>query len=312
MSAETKIVRLRKKSAHYSSTPILTTGNGINPALMSPITRNQVLPSSKQDEIARWVEQSTSLPRSSSYTDMSCSSSNSDNTDSSRSTSGYGASEWGWSPPSRDVVLTSEEVRSIQTVYNSYKTVCWVCQTLVNLYTTAARPQINASQEWQLQYTGVPLLLLDAGGSRARGRRRIQLILAERGSGFALWKDTLDNLSGYTAQDSLFHTMFAARDHNTKLGLSFDHEEAATAFLERVTELTSRPENIALSGPKQKMYTKAAGASKSSKHKRYAPPRKTDISMPCGFEHVISVSTEDVSRLFSLQAYVSKRREQEF
>lgn len=60
MSAESKIVRLRKKSAHYSSTPILTmTGDGINPSLMSPVPHSQVLPHSKQDEIARWVEQST-------------------------------------------------------------------------------------------------------------------------------------------------------------------------------------------------------------------------------------------------------------
>ena len=88
----------------------------------------------------------------------------------------------------------------------------------------------------------MPLLLLDAGGSRARGRRRVQFVLAERGSGFALWKDTLDNLSGYTGQDALFHTLYTSRDHNTRIGLSFDHENAANNFLE--TGANQRPSTV--------------------------------------------------------------------
>jgi len=74
----------------------------------------------------------------------------------------------------------------------------WVSESLVNLYTAAGR-QSTAAAAWSLRYTGVPVLLLDLGGSRSRGRG-VRLVLAERGSGLALWYDTLDNLSSYAAQ----------------------------------------------------------------------------------------------------------------
>lgn len=51
--------------------------------------------------------------------------------------------------------------------------------------------------DWQLKYTGIPVVLLDMGATKSRTQRRIQLILAERGTGFTLWRDTIDNLSNY-------------------------------------------------------------------------------------------------------------------
>ena len=60
---------------------------------------------------------------------------------------------------------------------------------------------------WVLTYTGVPVLLLDSGTTRSRCRRQIQLLLVEKGTCFALWRDVVDNLTRYTSTpDGLFHT----------------------------------------------------------------------------------------------------------
>ena len=75
--------------------------------------------------------------------------------------------------------------------------------SLVNLYTAAGRQ--HSPLAWSLRYTGVPVLLLDLGGSRSRVRG-VRLVLAERGSGLALWYDTLDILSAYAAQARITET----------------------------------------------------------------------------------------------------------
>ena len=39
-------------------------------------------------------------------------------------------------------------------------------------------------------------------------------------------------------------------------------------------------------------------------NKNYVAPSKSEISLPCGFQHVVSVGPEDMDRYFSLQAFV--------
>ena len=53
----------------------------------------------------------------------------------------------------------------------------------------------TAVTNWVLTYTGVPVLLLDTGTTRSRARRQIQLLLVEKGTCFALWRDVVDNLT---------------------------------------------------------------------------------------------------------------------
>lgn len=61
--------------------------------------------------------------------------------------------------------------------------------------------------DWRLIYTGIPVLLHDKGSARSRGLPRVTFVLAERGTCFALWKDTIDNLSEYKVSGAAFHTM---------------------------------------------------------------------------------------------------------
>ena len=64
-------------------------------------------------------------------------------------------------------------------------------------------------------------------GSKSQTCRQIQLIVAEKGSGFMLWKDLIDNLSSYSVPDCTFHTLYLSADHRQIAGISFDDAVAA-------------------------------------------------------------------------------------
>jgi len=129
------------------------------------------------------------------------------------------------------------------------------------------------------------------------------MILAERGTGFALWKDRLDNLSGYAAdkEDNMFHSLHYSKNHRAKVGLSWDQEEAATLFLSWVEDLTSRPDNVGLSGPKTRLGVPGAGPRKWTKLD------KVEISRPCGFRHNVSITMEDRDTFFSMMVNMNTK-----
>lgn len=77
----------------------------------------------------------------------------------------------------------------------------YVSSSLANLYEGVRK------KDWRLVYTGIPVLLFDKGSARSRTSPRVTFVLAERGTCFALWKDTIDNLSNYKVSGSAFHTM---------------------------------------------------------------------------------------------------------
>ena len=95
----------------------------------------------------------------------------------------------------------------------------------------------------------IKLVFSNLNGSHCYMRLQFQILLVEKGTCFALWKDVIDNLSKYTSQDQLFHVMHISTDHLCRVGLSFDDVAAAEEFFSRVQSLTADPENIALSGP---------------------------------------------------------------
>ena len=170
----------------------------------------------------------------------------------------------------------------------------FVCSSLANLY----RGHTSNEGFWELRYTGIPVVLLDSGETRSRNKRRIKILLAERGTWFTLWQDTIDNLSAYKVAGHAFHTMFLSSDHRQIVGLSFDCPEAAHELWLHIERLTSCPENISLSVP---------GAKNKKVKKQQYPrlPEKSTISQPCCFQHVTNVDLNDKSRYFSLQTLLS-------
>lgn len=168
----------------------------------------------------------------------------------------------------------------------------YVCGSLANLYVgTTAK-----DSEWELRYTGIPVVLLDTGETRSRNKRHIQILLAERGTCFTLWRDTIDNLTSYKVAGRAFHTMYLSSDHTQLIGFSFDTQQAAHDIWSHIERLVSDPENISLSMPGRKK-------KKAPKLPKPAPlPPKSHISQPCCFQHVTSVDVTDHKRYFSMQA----------
>jgi hypothetical protein len=184
---------------------------------------------------------------------------------------------------------------------------------LANLYEGVRK------KDWRLVYTGIPVLLHDKGSARSRTSPRVTFVLAERGTCFALWKDTIDNLSNYKVSGPAFHTMCLSSgkqrfaftlehiftflssprfaDHRKVIGFSFDSNESAIDLWQCIERLVSNPENIALSSPGRKKRSK-------KRSKPLVLPPKSQISHPCQFLHVTKVTAYDTPRYFSLQAFV--------
>ncbi|XP_035708671.1 uncharacterized protein LOC110850741 isoform X2 [Folsomia candida] len=154
--------------------------------------------------------------------------------------------------------ITSEERVKIEYALKGRKTTVFVADSLANLYVmkksvVGSRSQrTGTSDDWVLKYTGVPVLLLDSGETKSRDKRQIKIVLAELGSGLALWKDVIDNLTSYKVMEgsNTFHSFHFSLDHSKVIGLSFDDEESAVSFSEKVDKLTSDFANISLSGSK--------------------------------------------------------------
>lgn len=78
------------------------------------------------------------------------------------------------------------EQRKIEMFFRGLRTELWVSSSLANLYVGQ-----KGKEGWDYKHTGVPLLVLESGDTKSRSKRRIQIILAERGTCFPLWKDTI-------------------------------------------------------------------------------------------------------------------------
>lgn len=251
--------------------------------------------------------------------------------------------------------ITEQELMQVESFFRSQQTQVYVCECLANLYHMTMGPSgadstrgsggngrcpsavstsswssgrsdsssesstLASSPEWSLALTGIPVLLFDRGQTRARSKRRLQIVLAERGSGFALWFDVIDNLSNYRSLAPNFHAMHFSGDHRQMVGFSFDRGQASSDFLRRVELLTADPLNISLSVPKNKRgkrravkrSTSVGPVSTKSRPNSNSPrtksemPRKSDISLPCCFQHVTSVDLNDKEKLFSLATLVN-------
>ncbi|XP_045479474.1 uncharacterized protein LOC123684309 [Harmonia axyridis] len=190
--------------------------------------------------------------------------------------------------------ITLMERQKVESFFKGLKTEVYVSESLANLYTK--KP---LDVDWQLKYTGIPVIILDIGESRARDKRKIQIALAERGTSFMLWNDTIDNLSDYKVSAKSFHTMCYSQDHSMQVGFSFDTAPAAHNLWTHIETLIACPENISLSLPGKKKKK-----DKKRKQKAEPLPPKSHISTPCFFNHITSVDVVDARRYYSLKEYL--------
>ena len=209
----------------------------------------------------------------------------------------------------QQMLLPESEVNQIEMFYRSHKTEVWVCRCIGHLHFGIAKPILSTPKlgeksskknknkqvlvvsdtvdQWKYVKSGIPLFLLDSGESHRI--RQFHVVLAERGTGFTIWRDTLNHLSGYKAMSLTCHTMHLSEDHNNMALFRFDDSSAASEFLSRFTAIASNPNDDILN---------LIGSRKRKDDKRrvkgkYKPPSKSSISSPCGFTHVTKLDRAD-------------------
>ncbi|XP_061395492.1 uncharacterized protein LOC133331097 [Musca vetustissima] len=189
-------------------------------------------------------------------------------------------------------ILSDYEIEQVECFFAGLGTEIFVSSALANLYEGT-----GPDNDWQLKFTGIPVILYDKGSTRTRTIKRITLVLAERGSCFALWSDRVSTLSNYQVAGPSFHTMSLSSNPEQMIGFSYDTTAAAQEIWLHMERLLSNPENNLLTLPRDK---------EKSKRMRHVPlPPKAQISQPCQFHHVTSVTKDDGDRYYSLQAFVA-------
>ncbi|KAL3208822.1 hypothetical protein MRX96_038574 [Rhipicephalus microplus] len=167
--------------------------------------------------------------------------------------------------------LTDIEVDQVECCFKSHKTYVYGCHCLANLYFTDVS-QDGKPGRWELARTGVPVLILDKGETRARTRRMVHVVLAERGTGFALWKDVIDNLSSYQKSAVTFHTMHLSSDHRRMAGTQLRRARCGAGILGegRRTDLGSLEYQLVCSQKQQESQEEEQGvqAQASSRQER--------------------------------------------
>lgn len=192
--------------------------------------------------------------------------------------------------------ISEHDLLQIEMFYRSHKTEVHVCPSLANLYFGKA---IRQNDHWKFAMTGIPVLVLDTGIHHRD--RKLHIVLAEKGTGFVLWRDKVDQLTAYKAPHANFHTLHLSTDHTKIAGLSFDDKKAASEFVKKYLEYTSDPDDELLKlskGKKKKV--------KQEKQKtKFKPPKKTEISQPCCFVHVTKLENTAMENLQNNKSIIS-------
>lgn len=189
--------------------------------------------------------------------------------------------------------ITGKEIDQIRLFFSGNKTQVSVCPVMANMY----QKKGGGNAGWVLCYTGVPVLLQDLGCTRSRLHPQLQLLLAERGTGFVLWRHQLQpGTCRVEAPEPAFYTLSGGADKPEHVfGLSFDSSGEAATFMARVNTIMQEAIERDSSQKKSKRVSRA----------KSLLVKKKDISMPCCFTHVCSVDSSN--RLASLQKLVARK-----
>jgi len=195
--------------------------------------------------------------------------------------------------------LTDGELVQIELFYRSYKSSVYVSTCMATL--SFSRPVITTSSKskptskstddyddgvWACVRTGIPVIVRD--NADGRRRTRLYVLLAERGTGFELWRAPVDRLSDYSvsaasaAVSCSQHTMRLSVDETmfVTARLAFDDQAAADEFHRQLIRLATAADN-------DSAVTVGGDQTKKKRHqKRVGPISKSAISQPCCFSHV--------------------------
>lgn len=161
-------------------------------------------------------------------------------------------------------------------------------------------------QEWERLYVGVPVWVFNCGLFPGKPRK-LQLIVAEKGSGFMLLDSTVDWRSDVQQPKSGFLTLHA-KGQDTIVALRFLSEIASLQFYENFLKISEDVSNIDIFEPAPQPGEKGGGhvVSRATPSCRCVVQRisKKSISSPTEFKHINSLRGSNSSSFYSLRALV--------
>ena len=179
---------------------------------------------------------------------------------------------------------TKKDISRIEMFYRSHGTEVVVCHCLADL---AVGPKNYPEPKSLPQlHTGVPVLVLNTG--EGKRQRDLLLILAERETGFPLWKERINYLTHYKETHPGLHTLSLSSCLSKMAALHMFCPAAGGQFIARYHQMTSDPNDDLW-----KVSSSTVKRKKSKRDKSRRAPCKQDISRPCNFIHVTKIDPTD-------------------
>lgn len=183
--------------------------------------------------------------------------------------------------------LTDKDLFKIRLSLSCLSNRVVVSSVMANLYLWTPPTADIPTSSWQFVKSGVPALVMSTGECGERNPRGVFIYLVDPDSGFSSWKEKLTVNSNYIQQQSNFHTLKLSDDTGAMAGIRFSEEEAANLFLKEVENNSQE----LLSPSSLPELNKLEIASNKERAKKFRKLKKVEISTPCLFSHVTSITS---------------------
>jgi hypothetical protein len=198
--------------------------------------------------------------------------------------------------PHHSTVLSANDILKVESSYRSIGTQVFACRCLCDLYITTAE-RLSKLEDWILFQHGLPVWLLNSGTNPQR-QSCLSLIIAEHGSGFPIWQETINGQSD-VKQARAQHLTFRLSDQITLAVLRFNDLAASKEFFSYYTSIrnNNQYQHLFSNGHNR---SSSCGSILSGKRKSKRNVNKSSISNPCQFQHITRLQIKDRVRLTSL------------
>ena len=193
-------------------------------------------------------------------------------------------------------VLSANDILQVESAYRSIGTQVYASRCLCDLYITTA-DRLSKLEDWILFQHGLPVWLLNSGTNPKR-QSRLSLIIAEYGSGFPIWQDTINGQSDIK-QAREQHITFRLSDQVTLAVLRFNDFNASKEFFSYYVSIRNNPRyrHLFTNGHHR---SSSCGAMFNQARKSSHSLSKSSISNPCQFQHITRLQVKDRTRLTTL------------
>lgn len=134
------------------------------------------------------------------------------------------------------MALTQEEIIQVTlsvSSYNSRVSVCPTTATIHFLQSTADAADVVDIDEWKLIGRGAPAIVQ----KQNKGKKEIEICVIEIGTGFIIWRDTIEPTLQYQSIRDNFHTFSKVKGEY--FGFQFADQQAATSHYQEIEQAIS-------------------------------------------------------------------------